>query len=254
MSVALSNQSIPADDPANDQTLVGMIRHAFRKEMMQHDKQLPARVIAVDRVNGLATVQPIVMMVSSNGQMVSRSQVASVPIYSLGHSQFVINFPLQPGDFGWIKANDRDISLYMQAQGEAAPNTNRLHSFEDGVFFPDALKNFTLSGDDAANFVIQNNSGSVKLSMSGSTLTLQTALDKSVQIVMDGASVSIKAPTINLNTPNLVIANTAGATVANLSGSFAIVGTTLTHNGKNIGSTHAHVGVTTGSGDTGIPV
>ncbi|MHA6180441.1 phage baseplate assembly protein V [Pseudomonas mohnii] len=33
-----------------------------------------------------------------------------------------------------------------------------------------------------------------------------------------------------------------------------IIGTSLTHNGKNIGSTHQHNGVTAGSGNSGAPI
>jgi hypothetical protein len=45
-----------------------------------------------------------------------------------------------------------------------------------------------------------------------------------------------------------------GVTFAISSSGVAITGGTLTHNGKNIGDTHTHSGVTTGGGNTGAPV
>lgn len=45
-----------------------------------------------------------------------------------------------------------------------------------------------------------------------------------------------------------------GVTFAVSSSGIAVTGGTLTHNGKNIGSTHEHSGVTTGASNTGVPV
>ncbi|OWK42477.1 hypothetical protein [Fimbriiglobus ruber] len=45
------------------------------------------------------------------------------------------------GDTGWIKANDRDISLFKQTTAASSPNTARLHDFADAMFFPDTLLN-----------------------------------------------------------------------------------------------------------------
>jgi len=43
------------------------------------------------------------------------------------------------------------------------------------------------------------------------------------------------------------------ATITVEGGAIAIVSTTLTHNGKNIGSTHVHTGVQAGPVNTGVP-
>lgn len=97
-------------------------------------------------------------------------------------------------------------------------------------------------------------------------------------IVIDGAGLPIlieNVPTatvkadakINLDTPlvectgnltviggmNVLGTGDTGGT-SHITGDFEIVGSTLTHNGKNIGSTHTHSGVQSGSGNTGAPV
>lgn len=78
-------------------------------------------------------------------------------------------------------------------------------------------------------------------------------------------AVYVKAPSVTLDTPNttctgnltvdggLSVMGTGGAASA-MHGNLAIDGGTLTHNSKNVGSTHEHSGVQTGSGNTGAPI
>ena len=77
-----------------------------------------------------------------------------------------IYFPVKSGDKGWLIANDRDISIYKQAGEPSPPNTNRLHSFEDGWLLPDtALDSITLAAEDTGNAVWQNFAGTVRLAL-----------------------------------------------------------------------------------------
>ena len=64
------------------------------------------------------------------------AQVASVPVFQISMGGFAINFPCNPGDLGWLKANDRDISMFKQTGQQAQPNTQRKHSFEDANLHP----------------------------------------------------------------------------------------------------------------------
>ncbi|OWK36890.1 Gp138 family membrane-puncturing spike protein [Fimbriiglobus ruber] len=99
-------------------------------------------------------------------QVVQRAQVASVPVFQYGGGGFVLSFPVMTGDTGWIKANDRDISLFKQTTAASSPNTARLHDFADAMFFPDTLLNgVTIATEDAANAVLQNFAGTVKVAL-----------------------------------------------------------------------------------------
>lgn len=129
------------------------------------DDCLPAQVIAFDRGSNRATVRPIIQMVTTSGERVSRAQVASVPVLQLGGGGFVLNFPVKPGDIGYIKANDRDVSLFLQGMAETQPNTKRMHSFEDGVFIPAVLAGFSIAGEDADHPVLQTLDGSVRIAL-----------------------------------------------------------------------------------------
>lgn len=213
-----SDKNIPSIDPADEGDLLGAMRHILNKELQKLDGMLPAKVISFDRPKNRATVQPLIMLLTTSNTTVPRATIASVPVYQIGGGGFILNFNLKAGDLGWIKASDRDISLFLQSYNQSAPNTVRKHNFSDSVFYPDVMKGYTIAGEDAENAVLQNLDGSVKISLS------QT-------------DVKISAPSINIEA----------------SGAVAITSATLTHNGKNIGDDHVHSGVTPGGSNTGVP-
>lgn len=160
----MSDGNIPSKDPADDGTLGGAFRSVFKKLLQNVDGMLPAKVIQYDRVTNMATVQPLVAVLTTDGAKVSRAQVARVPVLCLGAGGYLINFPVKAGDIGWLEASDRDTSLMLQGLKEAQPNTHRLHSFEDGRFIPDIFGTYTLAGDVGADdMVIQNLDGTVRI-------------------------------------------------------------------------------------------
>lgn len=207
--------STPSRNPANNDTLVGVLNVAMQKRIQYTDDMLPARVIKYDREANRVQVQPMIRMVNTRGQQIARGQVASLPVLQLGGGGFILSFPLNPGDLGWIKANDRDISLFLRGYAESAPNTKRMHSFSDALFIPDVMTGYSISGEDSANAVLQNLDGSVKIALFENKIKI-TAPD--VEIVGDVA----------------------------ITGEFIV-------NGVNVGSDHTHNGVQTGGGNTGPP-
>lgn len=156
----------PSNQPADDGTMAGTLRSTFRKLLQGVDGMLPARVLAYDRDRNVATVQPVIAVLTTAGQAVPRAQIAEVPVLALGGGGFVMHFPLRAGDFGWIEASDRDISLFTQSLGDTAPNTLRMHSFEDSRFIPDVLRNFEAGdvADDA--MALQSLDGQVRIELS----------------------------------------------------------------------------------------
>lgn len=225
--MTVENQK-PSYDPADAGTLAGVLKYALRKASMNTEDMLPAKVIAYDRTKNIAQVQPLIAVLTTDGKTQSRAQIAEVPVLALGGGGFVVNFPIKTGDLGWIKANDRDISLYLQGLSESKPNTLRLHSFADGLFIPDIVRGFTIAGEDAGAMVIQK-------------------LDSSVRIAIHDDKVKITAPAIIFDTPQ-----------ATFTGDVQVDGT-INADGDVVasgisGNSHVHGGVQTGSGDTGGPV
>lgn len=223
----MTEQQIPSQDPANSLNLGGMLRAVVAKMLQGVDVMLPARVVTYDRVRNVATVQPIITLLTTNGEAVPRANIAQVPVLALGGGGFVMNFPLKAGDLGWIEASDRDISIFIQSLQESQPATVRMHSFEDARFIPDVLRQFDASAvaDDA--MTIQSLDGAVRVEISPNTLKLVAP------------TLTIEASTID------------------------VTGVTTFHDhvtmegGAEIGGiefgTHKHVGVTPGGGTSGGP-
>src|SRR6478752_4228567 len=156
----------PSRDPADDGTIMGMVKLILQKHLQGVDDMLPARVVSYDRQANRAQVVPLVRVLTTDGRQIGRAGVARVPVFRFGAGGMVLSFKLKPGDFGWLKANDRDISLVMQGGGgENAPNTVRLHSFQDAMFYPDKAFDVVIDGEDEDNAVLQTEDGTVRIAL-----------------------------------------------------------------------------------------
>lgn len=234
--------SIPSPNPANLGTLIGTLKEFQRSCLMQTDDMLPAQIITYDRSTNLAQVQPMIMMVTANDASVPRAPIASVPVLQLGAGNFMLNFPLNPGDLGWIKANDRDISFYLQTLAQSNLNTFRMHSFEDAIFIPSVLRGYTINSEDAGNVVLQTLDGTQRIALwadkikitSNTTVIIDAPVTEFTGIITTGTNTGYGG-TATIN-------GTLNATVDVTSNLTAI---SLTH--------HVHSGVQSGSSDTGQP-
>ena len=243
-------------NPADKYSLQGVMRKVLDKFLQKKiDNQLPAVVIAYDDITNMACVQPLITVVTTDGQQVARAQIAAVPVYQISAGGYIIRFPVKAGDTGWIEANDRDISLYMQTGKQSPPNTQRKHSFRDGIFKPQTLwDNVTVA--DPTVMTIQNYAGTVSISLSETAISIDAP-----------TSISITAPTVNINASTALNLNSPLVTISGvfveentdsvstpLDISRAIVATgNVTGNGISLDS-HTHGGVTTGGGDTTGPI
>ena len=166
------NHANPSRDPANDDSLLGMARSVLDKFLQGVDDMLPARVVSYDRASNRATVVPIVKLLTTDNRQVGRAQIASVPVFQYGGGGFVLSVNLKPGDLGWIKANDRDISIVMQAYRDNAPNTLRKHSFQDAMFYPDAMRGIATAGDESDNMTLQSLDGTTRVSVGAGVVNI----------------------------------------------------------------------------------
>jgi hypothetical protein len=158
--------SPPSRNTANDDTLAGLMELVLTKFLQNTDDMLPAQIVAYDRTTNQAKVQALIQVVTTSAQIISRAQVASVPVLQLGGGGFVVSFPQAAGNTGWLKANDRDISLFKQQIQQTVPNTQRKHSFEDAMFIPDTMmQDVQLAAEDLNNAVFQNLAGTVKIAL-----------------------------------------------------------------------------------------
>lgn len=164
-TMATEQYASPSRDPANDDSLLGMARQILDKFLSQIDDMLPARVISYDRAANRATVVPMVKLLTTDNRQIGRAQIASIPVLRLGGGGAMLSFNIKAGDFGWVKANDRDISLITQGYKDSAPNTLRKHSFQDALFIPDEMTGVTIAEEDVEHAVLQAIDGSVRLAL-----------------------------------------------------------------------------------------
>lgn len=227
----MANQSQhqrPNNDTANRDNLTGGMRAELRSFFLnEFEGMLPATVVSYDDAINRAVIKPLVMMGTTDGGKVSRATVSNIPVYRFGGGGFFMRFPIKPGDFGWLKANDRDISLIFQRGGlEDWPNTKRLHKFSDAMFFPDTFKEWVINGANVDAAVWQSMDGNACIALSDDRIKLSFG---SVSIAISNAGVDIISP------PG-----------------------TLRHNGINVGDTHTHIGSPTAPigpvSNTGTPI
>ena len=205
----------PNTDAADDGSLSGQLGAALKAFFLnQFEGMLPATVVSYNDQTNRAVIKPLVMLGTTSGAKVSRAQVSGIPVYRFGGGGFFMRFPIKAGDFGWIKANDRDISLVFQRGGlEDWPNTSRMHKFSDAMFFPDTFKQWVISGENADKAVWQTMDGETCISLGAGEIKHKVG---AVSITASASGIALVSP------PG-----------------------TLTHNGINIGDTHTHVGPTT---------
>ena len=207
-------------DPANDDTLLGLMRVVLNKFLQGTDDMLPAMVTAYDRATNKARVQPLIQVMDTEGGVHNRAPLSEVPVLLLGGGTFFVSFNITPGNLGWIKSNDRDISLFLQSFANNRPNTLRLHTFEDAIFIPDIMTGYNINSEDADAMVIQNTTGTVRISLNDQRIKMTAP---ALEINTTGAT-SITSSALNINT--------TGAT--------SITSSALTHNGTNVGESHTH--------------
>lgn len=234
--MADTNYQPPSSSPPDDGTLTGVIKTALTKHSQNTDGMMPVEVVAYDRAKNRATVKHLIQMVGSDGQKVDRAQISSVRVQQPGNAAFSISLPIKPGDKGWILAADRDMSLFQQALQPGAPNTQRTHSFQDGLFMPDAMSFGDVHPDDADRVAMQSNDGNVRVSFDDSTLNFNVGGAASAVLTASGLTIAI-----------------GGVVMAITAAGVAITGGQVTHNGLNIGSTHVHAGVVIGGDNTQGP-
>lgn len=251
----------PSRNPSNDDTMTGMLKEVLRKTLQNTDDMLPARVEVYDRATNRARVTPLIQVLTTEGEKITRAEIPSVPVLLLGGGGFFLSFNLPAGSLGWIKASDRDISLFLQSYVANPPNSRRLHTFEDAVFIPDIMTGHTISMDDAEACVLQNLDGTIKISMRDTGIVMTAP---QLDIVTGGTTVTATDGVVTIDSTTTTI--TGNATVegnlqvdgtANADGDISSGGTVSGATDVTTGAislaTHTHV-APAGGGPTSGPM
>lgn len=170
------------------------------------------KVVAVTNSGGLAPagtvdVLPLVNQIDGAGKSVPHGVIHGIPYSRMhGGTNAVIMDPAV-GDIGICVFASRDISSVKANKGQANPGSRRRNDMADGMYVGGML----------------NGTPSQFIQFAGAGVTIHSP-----------ASVTISAPTINLN------------------GNVVMTGN-VTSNGHDISSTHRHKDTNPGGGLSGVP-
>jgi hypothetical protein len=203
----------PSRNPADASgDMPGGLRTIFGKWVRSSlDDMLPCEIVTYDRAKNRATIKHMLAMVATNGDIIRRNQLASIPVLNIGGGDFILSFNLKPGNKGWIKAADRDIAEFLNSYSEAIPATKRVHNFSNGLFIPDVMTGWDIATEDAENAVLQNLSGTVKISLGSDSIKIKAP----TLITIEAATVEVNATTVNANVSGNMTAEVDGQLIVN---------------------------------------
>lgn len=119
---------------------------------------------------------------------------------------------------------------------------------KERVVFPDGA---FVEYDSAAKVLTVTTAGNVVINCANATVNADTSVTLNTPQTTCTGKLTVHGLFTYL--AGMVGSGGSGAS-AQISGGFALTGGSLTHNGKDVGSTHKHSGVQPGGGQTGTPV
>lgn len=209
-------------------------------------------------------VKPVINELYADGSTEEHLDILSVPVIMPGSSTTLISFPVNPGDTVLLVFSQRSMDNFKIGNGQPTqPNDARKFQAEDAIAIP-GLFTFSKSANRPAirkyphnpktDLVVAHNIAS------GTEVMLH--LKQSGDLVINteqSVTVNCKTGVVNatesytLNTPQLNINATATTWAGNIThtGNYTQTGTS-TFNGI-VFATHKHLGVTVGTGTSGVP-
>ncbi len=187
---------------------------------------LPCFVVSVADDGQHAHMQPaiksVILAPDGTTKAVDLPVLPNVPLHFPRGGGVSMTFPVAAGDEGLVIFSSRPTDSWRQSGDVQGQIDARMHDLSDG---------FALIGFRSAPSALSNvSTGSTQIRSDDGKQIIDIHPSGGLTFTSEGSSVAITADGIDL------------------------VSGRLTHNGKNIGSTHIHDGVTPGTGDTGEPV
>ena len=198
---------------------------------------------------GFVDVTPLVNQLDGQGNPTPHVTIYNLPYFRLqGGANGVIIDP-QKGDIGVCVFASRDISKVKSTKKQANPGSFRQYSFSDGMYLGGML-------NGTPTQYVQFSAAGIKIH-SPTAVVLEAPdvqiLAQTVEINAS-ASATVTTPTFTVNGATVLngTVSQAGGGAATFSGSMTVDGD-VTAQGTSVHN-HKHGGVTTGGGQTGVPV
>lgn len=266
----------------------GQVINSFIEYQMENKyTALPGVVLRVhDKGNRqLLDVQPLVSIRSRNGEVTTQSTVLNVPYQLPASSIGGTVFPINVGDNVLLIYSMRGIDTWKYGDGSPAPSSDyRMFHKMDCIAIPcifptnkAVASQSKHSGDySLGDTIVFNRSTEIIQKPDGTTVVNSPA-----KVVVNSPYVEVNSQNVVVNASSSVVVNSPSTTFTgnvnveghlsyqagisgragsgsgqgnSIIGGFSVEGGSITHDGKNIGSTHAHGGIEPGSGTSGGPV
>lgn len=199
----MADETQPSRDPSNDDELSGAFAEILYKFLANSiDDMLPGIVEVYDKETNRVKVKPLIQVLDTDGGLTDRGVIQSIPVFQLGGGDYGLFFNnIKEGDLGWIKASDRDISLFLQSYKQAGPNTKRFHQFSDAVFFPDVMRNYDIQSGE--HVVLQKIDGTKRVAITDDEVRIVSDVDVDITATADinltsGNEININSGTVNI--------------------------------------------------------
>ena len=190
---------------------------------------MPAKIVSYDFATRRASVQPAVDRKYNDDEILVFPIIHSVPVLQPSSGGASVNFPVKVGDSVLLTFSERSLEQWLQDGKQSAPDDARQNNLTDAIAHI-GLKPFS-------EISSAENNDDLSIVFAGSKIILKP----------NGV---IKAEASNINiSGNINI--TGKLTAQNLEAISQIKGATALIDDKDF-ATHTHIGVTVGSGITGV--
>ena len=200
---------------------VSELDFVIRKVMGEAFHFMPVEVSEIND-DGTIDVIPLVFKTTATGENQRRAPIYNVPVPEIRAGNMAIIAMPVVGQKGFVKVCDRDISKIKRTLNYADVGSFRRHSFSDSVWDTAG----SAFNEPAEYFFEIKNGGDISCK---------------------AKKFDIEAEEVNINSKLNVTGNT------DIQGDVTTTGT-LENNDVDVGSTHIHGGVQTGTSNTGEPV
>ena len=167
------NKNLLNISPADNDSMAGLLQYSMQEYMKTIQSVLPAKVINYNASTNRVSVQLLINILTTSGEQIPNTQLASIPVMLLGGGGYCISFNLQQGDLGWVIATDRDMSIFLQNYTASAPGVNTIKNFSSSFFIPDQMQNAATSNPGIA---ISNAEGSIKITLGSDGVEITSPL------------------------------------------------------------------------------
>ena len=213
------------------------IPFVVRQEIKKLNTALPGHIISYDEDSRRAEVQGAIHLRTTAGEIIERPIIADVPVVWPTGGGFLLRFPLSRGDPVLLVFSQRGLRGFLREHKPAPPDKQGMLSAHDAMAIPGFGPGSSITPGSTTGATLQSEDADQMVVIESDR----------VRLVADGGNHEVVVG------PSGITLDTTGTLTINADDVAITASNGVTHGGTDIGDTHVHSGVTTGSAVTGGP-